>query len=265
MAKIKRTEHKRPKRVRQARSASDGIWLFGHHAVELALRNPRRHVRRLLATRESADRLAGLRPDVEPTILDRKALERNLPEGAVHQGVALLTKPLDQPDLDTLLETLPADALILVLDQVTDPHNVGAILRSAAVFGAAAVLVPRRHAPTETGALAKAASGALEHVPLVAAANLDRALQQLKQAGFWCIGFDAAADTPLASARLDGRIALVLGAEGAGLRRLTAKGCDLLVHLPTSGPIGSLNVSNAAAVALYAVSQTRTDDTEETA
>lgn len=265
MAKIKHTEQNRPKRGRQAQPADGGIWLFGHHAVELALRNPRRRVRRLLATRESADRLAGLRPGVEPTILDRKALERDLPQGAVHQGVALLAEPLDQPDLDTLLETLPASALLLVLDQVTDPHNVGAVLRSAAVFGAAAVLVPRRHAPAETGTLAKAASGALEHVPLIAAANLDRALQHLKEAGFWCIGLDAVADTPLASARLDGRIALVLGAEGAGLRRLTAKGCDLLVHLPTSGPMASLNVSNAAAVALYAVSQARAGNTEDTA
>lgn len=264
MAKIKHTESSRPKRGRRPQQAESGVWLYGRHAVEMALRNPRRRIRRLLAAGDSAGRLAGIRAGVEATIVDRKALERDLPQGAVHQGVALLADPLDQPDLETLLENPPEDAVILVLDQVTDPHNVGAILRSAAVFGAVAVLVPRRHAPSETGALAKAASGALEHVPLVAAANLDRALQSLKQAGFWCTGLDAEASVPLASARLDGRVALVLGAEGAGLRRLTAKGCDLLVRLPASGPIGSLNVSNAAAVALYAVSQARTGNTEAT-
>lgn len=262
MAKIKHTEPKRPKRDRRRRPAQGGVWLYGRHAVEMALRNPRRRIRRLIATRDSAGALSGIRPGLEAMILDRKALERELPPGAVHQGVALLADPLDQPDLDSLLERLPGDAVVVVLDQVTDPHNVGAILRSAAAFAAAAVLTPRRHAPTETAVLAKAASGALEHVPLVAVANLDRALRQLKEAGFWCIGLDAEAETPLAAARLDGRIALVLGAEGTGLRRLTARECDLLVHLPTTGPIGSLNVSNAAAVALYAVSQARTPQRE---
>lgn len=273
MAKIKHTEQNREQSRGQNRTkhgrrqppAETGVWLYGRHAVEMALRNPRRQIRRLIATREPAAALAGIRPGLEATVLDRKALERELPQDAVHQGVALLAEPLDQPDLEPLLAGLSGDAAIVVLDQVTDPHNVGAILRSAAAFAAAAVLTPRRHAPAETATLAKAASGALEHVPLIAATNLDRALQQLKAAGFWCIGLDAAAETPLAGARLDGRIALVLGAEGAGLRRLTAKGCDLLVHLPTSGAIGSLNVSNAAAVALYALSQARTGETERTA
>jgi len=257
MAKIKRAEQNRPKRGRRQRQADGGVWLYGRHAVEMALRNPERRVLRLLATRDSAASLASIRPGVEPSIVDRHALERALPPGAVHQGMALLAEPLAQPDLDGLLARLVGDAVIVVLDQVTDPHNVGAILRTAAAFGAAAVLTPSRHAPTETATLAKAASGALEHVPLIAATNLDRALQHLKEAGFWCIGLDAAAETPLARARLDGRVALVLGAEGAGLRRLTTRGCDLLVHLPTAGPIGSLNVSNAAAVALYAVNQAR--------
>jgi len=265
MAKIKRSERPRPKPGQRPRSSDVGVWLYGRHAVETALRNPRRRVRRLVATREAATGLAGIRPSVEPTILDRKVLERELPPGAVHQGVALLVDPLDQPGLDELLQTLAGDAVIVVLDQVTDPHNVGAILRSAAVFAAAAVVTPRRHAPAETATLAKAASGALEHIPLIAETNLDRAMQRLKEAGFWCIGLDAAAETPLAAARLDGRIALILGAEGAGLRRLTLRECDLLVRLPTSGPIGSLNVSNAAAVALYAVTQARLAQSEKPA
>jgi 23S rRNA (guanosine2251-2'-O)-methyltransferase len=263
MAKIKRTEQIRPKRGRGPRPVEGGVWLYGHHVVEMALRNPRRRIRRLVATREAAGALAGIRPGVEPAILDRRALERELPAGAVHQGVALLADPLEQPELESLLAGLPGEATIVVLDQVTDPHNVGAILRSAAVFDAAAVLTPRRHAPLETAALAKSASGALEHVPLIAASNLDRALQRLKEAGFWCIGLDAAAEAPIAAARLDGRIALVLGAEGAGLRRLTARECDLLVRLPTPGPIDSLNVSNAAAVALYAVSLARAAHVEK--
>ena len=146
-----------------------------------------------------------------------------------------------------------------MLDQVTDPQNVGAILRSSAAFGARAVIVPRRHAPPVTGALAKAASGALEHVPLIEVGNLERALQQIKQAGFWCLGLDAAAERSIAEARLDGRLALVMGAEGWGLRRLTAERCDILVRLPTQGPIATLNVSNAAAVALYALSCGRQD------
>ncbi len=144
--------------------------------------------------------------------------------------------------------------MLLALDQVTDPQNVGAILRSAAAFGAHAVIMPQRHAPPVTGALAKAASGALEHVPLVTVPNLDRALKSLKQADFWILGLDAEADTSIADTTIDGKLALVLGAEGTGLRRLTADRCDLLLRLPMTGPIPSLNVSAAAAVALYALS-----------
>ena len=232
-------------------------WLYGQHAVAAALGNPRRRPERLLATANAAERLKRECPAANPEIVERDAIEAVLPAGAVHQGLALLAPPLAAPALDELLERLPAAALLVALDQVTDPQNVGAILRSAAAFGAAAVLVPRRHAPPVSGALAKAASGAVEHVPILEVANLDRALQRLKEAGFWCIGLDAAADRSIADARLDARLALVLGAEGSGLRRLTAERCDLLVRLPTRGPIGTLNVSNAAAVALYELSRGR--------
>jgi len=190
--------------------------------------------------------------------LDRTALDRLLPAGAVHQGVAALAEPLEQPDILEICDQAEAgSSLVLILDQVTDPHNVGAILRSAAAFGARAVIVTERNAASESGVLAKSASGALEHVPLVPVTNLARAMGQLKEAGFWCIGLAAEGSETLADIDLSGRIAIVLGAEGAGLRRLTRDNCDKLASLPTQGPIGQLNVSNAAAVALYEVARRR--------
>ena len=245
-------------RPRDGRNPADR-WLYGHHAVAAALNNPARRAERLLATANAAERLKRDCPKARPEIVERPAIDAVLPPGAVHQGLALLATPAAAPSLEDLLADGPADALLVVLDQVTDPQNVGAILRSSAAFGARAVIVPRRHAPSVTGVLAKAASGALEHVPLIEVGNLDRALRQIKQAGFWCLGLDAAADRSIAEAGLDGRLALVMGAEGSGLRRLTAERCDILVRLPTRGPIGTLNVSNAAAVALYELSRNRPD------
>jgi 23S rRNA (guanosine2251-2'-O)-methyltransferase len=245
-------------RPRDGRNPADR-WLYGHHAVAAALNNPARRAERLLATANAAERLKRDCPKARPEIVERPAIDAVLPPGAVHQGLALLATPAAAPSLEDLLADGPGNALLVVLDQVTDPQNVGAILRSSAAFGARAVIVPRRHAPPVTGVLAKAASGALEHVPLIEVGNLDRALRQIKQAGFWCLGLDAAAGRSIAEAGLDGRLALVMGAEGPGLRRLTAERCDILVRLPTQGPIGTLNVSNAAAVALYELSRDRPD------
>jgi len=235
--------------------------LFGAHPVEAALRNPRRRPHRLLHTAEAAAhhgallQLAKARspgaPRLEP--VDREALGRLLPPGAVHQGLALLAEPLPAVDIYEVCDGLAdaEQAALLVLDQVTDPHNVGAILRSAAAFGARAVICTERHAAAETGVLGKAASGALELVPLVAVTNLARTLETLKEAGLWCVGLAAEAGSVIAEADLAAKTAIVLGAEGTGLRRLTREHCDLLVRLPTAGPITHLNVSNAAAVALY--------------
>lgn len=240
------------------------IWLYGGHAVLAALANPRRRAMRLLATAESAARhgprlesLLGNRPDgPRPEIVGREDLAELLPEGAVHQGLALRAAPLPQPDLPDFLAGLPpagpgAALVVVALDQITDPQNVGAILRSAAAFGAVAVIATRRHAAPESGALAKAASGALDHLAYLQVVNLARALDQLKAAGFWILGLAADAPAAIAAAEAGGRVVLALGAEGPGLRRLTRERCDLLVRLPTTGPIGQLNVSNAAAVALY--------------
>ncbi|MDY0885634.1 23S rRNA (guanosine(2251)-2'-O)-methyltransferase RlmB [Dongia soli] len=244
---------------RQLGGPQDPYWLFGHHTVAAALANPRRHIQRLvhLSGETPVDEsLAGrdaerVLPPWEP--IDRPVLERLLPEGAVHQGIAARVAPLPEIDLYEICDLAGSQdhARVLILDQVTDPHNVGAILRSAAAFGALAVILTERHAAPETGTLAKAASGALELVPLVRVGNLARAMEQLKEAGFWLAGLAAEGRSDLAGAKLSGKVGLVLGAEGPGLRRLTRDHCDLLVRLPTSGPISHLNVSNAAAVALY--------------
>jgi 23S rRNA (guanosine2251-2'-O)-methyltransferase len=248
----------RPNRPhRQSRSGSQSIWLFGRHAVVAALANPDRRIERLFATREMADRLSAEIGKTDVAIVTREDLNQRLPAGSVHQGIAALAAPLEEPAIEDLLARCGDHALILALDQVTDPHNVGAILRSAAAFGARAVICTERHAAAESGVLAKAASGALEHVPLVAVTNLARAMTTLKDAGVWCAGLDADATQTLAEARLAGKIAIAVGAEGSGLRRLTREHCDMLLRLPTVGPIAQLNVSNAAAVALYELARDR--------
>lgn len=240
-----------------------GTWLYGWHTVRAALGNPRRGTGRLLATAEAAARLQRDFPGAAPEIVDRMQIEALLPKGAVHQGIALNAPPLAELTLDDFLADSAADALLMVLDQVNDPHNVGAILRSAAAFGASAVLAHDRSTPPATGVLAKAASGALDIVPLIRVPNLARALEALGREGFWRIGFDSDADGLLSDVPLDGRVALVLGAEGSGLRRLTREACDRLVRIPTAGPLASLNVSNAAAVALYEAARRRTIQAQE--
>jgi len=240
-------------------------WLYGRHAVEAALGNPARRCQRLIALRETAAEaetlLRGARakpPRAGVEVIERRALEKILPQGAVHQGLALAAEPLPAADLESIAAaaaTPGTPQIVVVLDQVTDPHNVGAILRSAAAFGALAVIVPEHGAPSVSGALAKAASGALEDVPLLRVANLSRALEKLKQAGFWSLGLDEQAEQTIAALDLPERVALVLGAEGSGLRRLTREHCDFLARLPTRSAMASLNVSNAAAVALYALAQ----------
>lgn len=178
-----------------------------------------------------------------------------MPEGAVHQGFAVAVTPLPALALDDLLAQHPpaADALVVVLDQATDPRNVGAVLRSAAAFAAAAVVVQDRHAPDESGVLAKAASGALETVPMVRVVNIARALRTLAEAGFFCVGLDSGAEQPITSLAFPKRVALVIGAEGAGLRRLTRECCEWLARIPIAPAVESLNVSVAAAIALFAV------------
>lgn len=239
-------------------------YLYGVHAAVAAILNPERVVTRVQCTEAGLANLsdalaqaaeAGIdRP--KPEIVDRALMDRFL-KGAVHQGIALEIKPLEAPDIDDLgreaelREGTQGRSVVVVLDQVTDPHNIGAILRSAAAFGALAVIVTDRNTPEVTGVMAKAASGAVEHVALTRVKNLARALESLGELGFRRIGLAEEGETTLAEAMQGDRVALVLGAEGDGLRHLTRETCDVLAKLPTQGPVGSLNVSNAAAIALY--------------
>jgi len=227
------------------------MWLYGMHAVAAALANRNRRLRRLLVTEEAAATLAQRLPQpwpLAPETVERARLDHLLGRDVVHQGAALLADPLAPPSLQSVLDRTGP---IVVLDQVSDPRNVGAILRSAASFGAAAVIAQERNAPEETGALAKAASGALETMPLVRAVNIARTLIALKAANIWCVGLDAGGGTLSGPALAGRRVALVLGAEGEGLRRLTRETCDEVAGFPMQGSVGSLNVSAAAAVALY--------------
>jgi 23S rRNA (guanosine2251-2'-O)-methyltransferase len=239
------------RKARQATKPENRPRFWGRHAVAAALANPERRLVRLWATREAAAELA-LAPGLPLTFADAADLGRLVPRDAPHQGIVAEVERLPDILLADLLDAAADRRPILVLDQVTDPHNVGAILRSAAAFDALGLVTQDRHAPPESGALAKAASGALESVPWARVVNLARALEEMAAAGFWRIGLAGEAQTPLAEALGPARVALVLGAEGEGLRPNTAAHCDALARLPIGGRIESLNVSNAAAIALYA-------------
>jgi 23S rRNA (guanosine2251-2'-O)-methyltransferase len=242
--------------------ASDEIErLYGVHTVAEALRNPNRKFIRLLATKNAADRLrseiiqAGL--TVEPA--HPRDLDRLLGPEAVHQGLVLDCKPLRQPRLDQI----PRQGVVVLLDQVTDPHNVGAIMRSCAAFRVTALVATARHSPEASGVLLKSASGAYEHVPFSKVTNLARAMEELRGYGFLLLGFDSEAEIDIGDARLSRPLALVLGAEGKGLRQLTRQTCDRVARLDMPGEIKSLNVSNAAAIALYALHRSGSSSSEK--
>lgn len=230
-------------------SGGGSVVLYGWHSVKAALENPARKIRRLWATENAARRLAedDIALDIAPEIVRPDVIANRLSADAVHNGLLAEADPLKSPEI----EDLSCDGVVLVLDQITDPHNVGAILRSAAAFAVAAIITTVRHSPEATGVLAKSASGALEYVPIVTVQNLARGLAALKTRGFLVVGLDSEAGDDLAAAPLRTPLALVLGAEGKGLRQLTQATCDHVARLHLPGPIQSLNVSNAAALALY--------------
>jgi 23S rRNA (guanosine2251-2'-O)-methyltransferase len=237
-----------------ARPAADGpVLLYGWHSVKAALENPEREILAIYGTENALRRFKdeGLALPVEPHLVRPDAIAARLTPDAVHQGILAEANPLPEKGLDDLQDA----RLVLVLDQVTDPHNVGAMLRSASAFAVDAIVTTARHSPAATGVLAKAASGALEHVPIVSVQNLARGLQALKDQGFQTVGLDSEAASDLADVPLRAPLAVVLGAEGKGLRQLTRETCDTLARLDLPGAIKSLNVSNAAALTLYVVTR----------
>ncbi|WP_373354054.1 23S rRNA (guanosine(2251)-2'-O)-methyltransferase RlmB [Pseudoroseicyclus sp. CXY001] len=245
-------EKERAKRA----AAAETVWLFGLHAVRDALENPAREKLRLVLTRNAADRLgdAVAASGIEAEIVDARRFDVPLDPSSVHQGAALEAKPLDWGGLDEVLAR-PGPGILVLLDRVSDPHNVGAVLRSAEVFGARAVIGVARHSAPETGALAKAASGALERQPYLRLRNLADTMERLRDEGWRLLALAGEGETSIGAALAQGeteKIALVMGAEGPGLRERTRELCDTLVRIEAAGSFGSLNVSNAAAVALYA-------------
>ena len=235
---------------RDREASPDGpVILYGWHTVAAALANPQRQIRKLLLTENAARRLADDKIDtrVTPEIVRPSLIDARLGPDAVHQGLLAEADALPSPDIEDLAQ----EGIVLVLDQITDPHNVGAILRSAAAFAVKAIVTTARHSPEATGVLAKSASGALEMVPLVTVQNLARALTEMNDQGFLTVGLDSAGSEDLGAMTLRQPLALVLGAEGKGLRQLTRETCSAVARLDMPGEIKSLNVSNAAVLALY--------------
>ncbi len=235
---------------RDREAAGDGpVILYGWHTVTMALQNRQRHIRKLYVTENAARRIAEENIDtrVTPEMVRPSQIDARLGPDAVHQGLLAEADALPSPDI----ETLALEGMVLVLDQITDPHNVGAILRSAAAFSVKAIVTTARHSPEATGVLAKSASGALELVPLVTVQNLARALTELNERGFMTVGLDSEGSENLSALELRQPLALVLGAEGKGLRQLTRETCTAVARLDMPGEIKSLNVSNAAVLALY--------------
>lgn len=246
----------------ERREARETVWLFGLHAVRDALVNPQRERLRLVVTKNALDKLEAevAASGMAPEVVDPRAFNVPIDPESVHQGAAVEVRPLNWGKFEDVCAAGDGLPLVVLLDRVTDPHNVGAVLRSAEVFGARAVIAPRHHSAPETGALAKTASGALERQPYLKVTNLSEAMATLKDMGFTLIGLDGDGPVTLdeAVARVGGRpIALVMGAEGPGLREKTRETCDMLARIPFAGAFGSLNVSNAAAVALYAATRTQ--------
>lgn len=239
------------RKARQAVKAENRPRFWGRHAVSAALANPERRIHRIYVSRDAAAEY-DIPSDVPVTFAEAADLARHVPRDAPHQGIVAEVERLDDIHLADLLDRAEDGRPLLLLDHVTDPHNVGAILRSAAAFDALGIVTQDRHAPPESGALAKAASGALETVPWARVVNLSRALDEVAEAGFWRVGLTGEAGMALGDALGPPRVALVLGAEGDGMRQNVAAHCDALARLPISDRIESLNVSNAAAIALYA-------------
>lgn len=231
--------------------------IYGRHAVLSALKNPKRRIQKLLITAENRAEIEKISPSIPFTIIDKKDFNKILSEDAVHQGFALYCARLESYDIADLVEMAEAKqrCCILILDQVTDPQNIGAIIRSCAAFNTLGLIVQDKNSPLESGAMDKAAAGTIEFVPIARVTNLSRAIETLKENGFWVMGMDGYAETTIDKINKDGKIAIVMGSEGKGMRRLVQENCDSSVKLPISPNVESLNVSTAAAITLYELSK----------
>ena len=231
--------------------------IYGRHAVLSALKNPKRKIQKLLISAENKSEIEKAAPSIPFTIIDKKDFAKFLPEDAVHQGFALYCSRLMSYDIMDLIEIAENKnrCCILILDQVTDPQNIGAIIRSCAAFEALGLIVQDKNSPLESGAMDKAAAGTIEFVPIARVTNLSRAIETLKENGFWVMGMDGYAETTIDKINKDGKIAIVMGSEGKGMRRLVQENCDSSVKLPISPNVESLNVSTAAAITLYELSK----------
>lgn len=242
---------------RESNNNKDQLIIYGRHAVVSALKNPKRKIQKLLIAPENRAEIENLRLNIPVTVADKKDFTKFLPEDAVHQGFALYCQRLetyDIADLISLAEEKPR-CHVLILDQVTDPQNIGAIIRSCAAFETLGLIVQDKNSPLESGAMDKAAAGTMEFVPVVRVTNLSRAIETLKDNGFWVMGMDGYADTTIDKVNKNGRTAIVMGSEGKGMRRLVQENCDSSVKLAISPNVESLNVSTAAAIALYELSK----------
>ncbi|NQV98981.1 MAG: 23S rRNA (guanosine(2251)-2'-O)-methyltransferase RlmB [Rhodospirillales bacterium] len=251
---------RKPEQTPSPHKAASGLWIYGIHACRALLANPQRRIHQILVTRHTADLFdpADLPESVPVQIVERTFLDAALPPESVHQGIAINCEPLPDLDIADIIALERADSVVVVLDQANDPRNIGSVMRSAAAFGADAVIVPDRGTPEVSGSMAKAAAGALESIPFVRVTNLARSLRKLKDAGYWCVGLDGTATQTLAQTDMTGKTAIVMGAEGTGLRQLTAETCDFLAKIPISGEVESLNLSIATSIALYERNRTKT-------
>ena len=232
------------------------VWLYGIHTVKAALSNPNRKKYHLLINESSPDLLTSNNDEIKTEFVPRQKIDSILSSDAVHQGIALLVAPLKYEPLDAICQSSGQNTVVVILDQITDPRNIGAILRSASAFNVACVVIPNKYTPQMTATLAKSASGALDQIPIVNSTNISRTIDTLKKSDFWVVGLDSGSKQNFSETNINGKIALVLGAEGSGLRRLTREKCDFLVNIPINPRIGSLNVSTSAAIAFYEISNT---------
>lgn len=243
----------------QTKSEAKNLILYGKHAVFSALQNPERKIIKLMCTAENAKEISQKFPNVPLVTVDKKDIDKLLPNDCVHQGLALFCSPLQGMSIEELCARSERidNARVLILDQVTDPQNIGAIIRSCAAFGAIAMIVQDKNSPLESGAMAKAAAGTMEFLPIVRVTNLSRSIETLKKHGFWVVGMDGYAKTTIDKMDKTGKLAVIMGSEGAGMRRLVEESCDITVKLPISDKVESLNVSTAAAITLYELSLKR--------